>query len=286
MYTPSIVSGFGGKYVEANIWPTPSLIYNIMEEKKVKKVRSLEEDFLRHLNKSLPLALLAKVPDIFVDGKFVEGDYAMIVVEKGLRKAEEIRPVFKRGNFTKKVEKVLYEYGIDKQGLRLHTDRNMERLLTSMLTRVSIGRMFPKKDGVVLESRPLSDEFINLQKFVDFHRFSKRNTPDSEDDIIEYSSFLSKGQKTIDEAIEFYKTNESLTPVQDALGVWLKSKKRKYYGPIENACQLPQMQEISYDTAEQLAEKRKKQREDFKNSLSEGQRAELRQLAVKLAAGK
>ena len=117
MYIPCIVSGFGGKYVEANIWPTSSLIYNIMEEKKIKKVRSLEERFLRHLNKSLPLALLAKVPDSFVDGKFVKGDSTMLVIEKDLRKAEEIRPVFKNGNFTVKVEKVLYEYGIDKHGL-------------------------------------------------------------------------------------------------------------------------------------------------------------------------
>ena len=95
-----------------------------------------------------------------------------------------------------------------------------------------------------------SDEFDELYKLSFFHNFYLITNYKLETDRVAFKrielKYFNKDKvlKEYENAKIFFEKNTSITPIQDALGVWLKSIGREYSGPIDFACEKLILKEI------------------------------------------
>ncbi len=102
-------------------------------------------------------------------------------------------------------------------------------------------------------------------------------------ETIEYENYTEKGKESIKKHIEWFKTNTSKTPIQDAfIKLLIKNGIYVDWIPFDKWCELPVMKPIDYSSKEELKEKRRIADEKFKNSLSEENKAYLRDIANKM----
>jgi hypothetical protein len=265
----------------------------------VKKEKSEEQFFLEFIKNLSPLTGTFGSRSRWDKdkNKLVPEELMFLAFDENLNVIFEHTPYNNHGNYHLNVRRFLEDRDMDdddkkfdelspkeqKRTLeRSRTDNSVEAMISSLIISSSLSRFGLDKTKEVEES---SDEFKALRFAVDCHNNSVRRFSDSafENRSIEYWMFTEKGQKSIDNQIEWFKNNTSITPVQDA---WKKVLEKNGiesdFKPYTRWCELPVMRPIDYSTKEELDAKHKKEDEDFKKSLSPEVKKQMKELAEKL----
>lgn len=205
-------------------------------------MKSKEECFIEDLDKILPIYGVFGKTNRLVNRNFVEGHQKLLVIGKSFEIIYESDPAFtNRGEFPKKFEKLEKTLNLSRQWAR--TETNIEDMLANLLVSTSIS-------GQVDRNIKCSNEFDELCKISTFHNWYLITDYKMETDKIfckKIETFFNKDMvlKEYENAKLFLEKNNSITPIQDALGVWLHSIGRKYSGPIDFACDKLILREIT-----------------------------------------
>lgn len=262
------------------------------------KIQSEEKHFFEYLKNICPLyGTFGKRAYLNEDKNFIKEDIKFLIIDENLKVIYEHKPYLK-GNYypvvQKKVDKIknnwpVFENADEKMRWGIEasrTDDSIEDLIANLRTDVFLKWLHPDREKKELfDIEPSSKEFQELEFVINCH--NKRTKPNSESSYdkrdIDYEDYTEIGKKKINNCIEWFKTNNSKTPVQDA---WLKVLKKNGikvdWIPYERWCEVPVMKNINYASKEELGIQRKKKDEEFKKSLSPELKAQMRKLAESL----
>lgn len=199
------------------------------------------------------------------------GEQKYIVADSNLKILFEHEAFGKGGNFHENVYEKMKEFNLDKN--ELYQDDSLDDLISNQITKSSINWSSEFWEGETLETfrtskdgfdiEKSSNEFENLSEICDHmnNRIIAYSESRLDKNDIEYHFFTEIGQRKIDECIEWYKNNKSITPIQDAWHKLLVSKGINVdWKPhlVKDVSVLPIMKGIDYSTKEELDAKREK----------------------------
>lgn len=261
-------------------------------KKNKKQVISEEKSFKNFLRDAAPIYGVFGYNGYIENGQFVTMGKKFMMFDENLKVIFENKPYDKNGNYHKNVEVKLKEIKINedkdlrskKIRERVRTDNNIEDMIFHILVHHSLEwipwNMFEGEGSEDYDIEPSSPEWENLEKVRRFYSMKRNllsekcrdNSLDKKS--IRYNLFTDKGKKDVDEAIEWFKINKSLTPLQDAwMAVLRKDGVNVDWEP--NIFALDDkliMKDVDYSTREELEEKDRKEDEEFKKSLTAKQK--------------
>lgn len=257
-------------------------------KKNKEQIISKEKSFKNFLRDIAPMHGVFGYNGYVENGQFVSLGKKFMMFDENLKVIFENEPFNRSGNYHKNVEAKLKEMKINerqdsrskKRQERVITDNNVEDMIMHILVHHSIEwtpwNAFEGESEEDYDIEPSSPEWENLNKIRFFYSMKRNLLSEKckysilDERSIRYNRFTDKRKKDIDEAIEWFKTNKSLTPLQDAwMAVLRKDGINVDWEP--NTFALDDqiiMKDVDYSTREELEEKDRKEDEEFKKSLS------------------
>lgn len=270
------------------------------------QIISEEKSFKNFLKEVAPLHGVFGYGGYIENGRFVEMERKFMMFDENLKVIFENVPYDRGGNYHKNVEAKLKEMRINentdfksrKRRERARTDNNVEDMILHILVHHSLSwspwNPFKGEGREDYDIEPSSPEWENLERVRRFYSMKRNllsekcrdNTLDEKS--IRYNWFTDIGKRDIDEAIEWFKTNTSLTPLQDAwMGVLRKDGINVDWEPNTFALDSELiMKDIDYSTKEELDERNRKKNEEFKKSLTPEQNSVMKKALANLTKKK
>jgi hypothetical protein len=273
------------------------------------KIISEEKSFKEFLKVIYPIHGVFGYDGYIENGQFVEYGRKFLMFDENLKVIFENEPYNSGGNYHKNVEKKLKEMkvgedpGFNNLPLsltheRFRTDNCVDDMILHLLTHHFINwSPWSSLKGEVPEDydiEPSSPEWENLNRIRSFYSMKRNLLSEKckdnslDEKSIDYNLFTEKGKKTIDDAVEWFKTNESRTPLQDAWMAVLRKDGINIDWEPNTFAQDDEliMKNINYETEDEIKERRKIEHEEFKKSLTPEQKSFLRKAAENLSKKK
>jgi len=206
-----------------------------------------------------------------------------VILDENLKVIFEHEPFGYGGNYHENVIAKLNELKLDKH--RGRGDNSIESLLVNIEVSSSLNwYALSEKENIEIE--PSSDEFIEFCRVCDcMHDVKIEDSPSRLDRMpIEYEGYTELGKKNLDKKVEWFKSNTSITPVQDA---WFNLLRKNgvvvdWEPFIFDETKPPVMKDITYASKEECDAIRKARKDEIYHNIDPEFKTQLRQLYNRL----